>query len=307
MYKRQDEQEPHLYALAANGERVGVCSGAGHVKRECPSKRKFPRAEVIKILQDLTSAHPSKFAQPRTTWQPSPGSQSSVRSTEACSRFLARRGGRNRPSQQGNRGGGNTFLAEVSGDGEVYDSESGDYLGNLSSLEQSGEQPAQSPEANLLAADQPAPQAVQGKAYITDRHEKISAHSKPSYKEPLVWSAETMMNLALVEDSGDVAECQHGKSSLDPYSSWPEVEDGQPVYQGAVEDPVDIEPCKENRWKAEHVQVTSKQPRALCYTTSLRALGWVSPVLLIRALLAARADTGCAGDCANSASTPRLC
>jgi hypothetical protein len=104
-----DEEEPHLYALAANGERVSVCwqcSGAGHVKRECPSKRKFPPAEVIKILQDLTSAQSAKYPQSRTNWQPSPGSQSSTNSAEARRRFLARRGGRNRPLQQGNRGGG---------------------------------------------------------------------------------------------------------------------------------------------------------------------------------------------------------
>lgn len=96
----EDEVEPHLYALAANGERVSMswqCSGAGHIKRECPSKRKFPPAEVIKTLQDLKSGQPSKFTPSRTTWQSPPGSQLSVGSTEARRPFLARRGGgRNR-------------------------------------------------------------------------------------------------------------------------------------------------------------------------------------------------------------------
>lgn len=99
----EDEDEPHLYALAANGERLSMCwqcSGAVHVKRECPSKRKFPPEEVIKIQQDLASMKLSKYTLSRTTWQSPPGLQSSVGSTEARRCFLARRGGCNRSTQQ---------------------------------------------------------------------------------------------------------------------------------------------------------------------------------------------------------------
>jgi len=76
---------------------------------------------------------------------------------------MARRAGRNRPKgQRRAAGGGNyTFSAEISDDGDVYDVETGDFLGNLSTLEQvEAEQPAQLPQANLLTASDPHAVAV---------------------------------------------------------------------------------------------------------------------------------------------------
>jgi len=50
---------PRLYGFAADGECVSACwqcSGEEYAKRECPSRRKSPPAEVIRVLQELTKA-----------------------------------------------------------------------------------------------------------------------------------------------------------------------------------------------------------------------------------------------------------
>jgi len=74
---------------------------------------------------------------------------------------MARRAGRNRlQGQRRTSGGGNhTFSAEITDAGDVYDSETGDFLGNLSELESTAEEQVPPPQANLLtAADAPETQ-----------------------------------------------------------------------------------------------------------------------------------------------------
>ena len=80
------------------------------------------------------------------------------------------------------------------------------------------------------------------------------------------------------------------KSGLDPYSSWSEVREGQPVNQVAAEDSVDIGQCRESGWQAANIQPTGKQRRTLRCPTNFRVLGWVSPAFLILAFLAAHIE-----------------
>ena len=94
------------------------------------------------------------------------------------------------------------------------------------------------------------------------------------------------MNLALVEDHSDTVECWHGKVGADPFLNWPQDQDGQPVNHDAVEDALDLGVQKENGWQASNTQ----KRRAFRFPTNLRVLGWVSPILLILALLTARTE-----------------
>jgi len=63
------------------------------------------------------------------------------------------------------------------------------------------------------------------------------------------------------------------------------------VNQEAVDDPVNMVPCKENGWQAAHTQPTGRVVGIVLFAMQpTSALGWISPVLLILALLAARAE-----------------
>jgi len=276
------------------------CSGAGHVKKECPSKRKFPPAEVIKILQELTNTQPTRFAPVRAGWQgQSSGQQPGMASAEARRRFMARRVGRNRPQGQRRTGGGNhTFSAEISDAGDVYDSETGDCLGNLSELEPTVEELVPPPQANLLtAADAPESQPQ----YAMDGiDQQPSRRGKGKYDAPMVWSAETMMNMAQVEQEEWSADSPTGECNV----LWPgNVGSGQGGEQALYEQhatqeagyhktPVIVQAQREQHWvEDDDEEPTQPQESArtdkdkeLAYATVKAGVGSSATVRLMRLL-----------------------
>ena len=179
----------------STGGRVKICwkcKGIGHTKLECPSAFRTELGEAIRMLQ---AADPNEFGDGRDDQR---GGRGGVRS-----RFFAKRKGGARGGK-GKGKGRNTFAVECDADGNVYDAETWELIGNLVESAPSTQLSSSAKEARGEERDESAAESLQA--------EVESPASAPVERNPLVWSGETMMNALEEEDLWDM---EHVPSTKD--------------------------------------------------------------------------------------------